>query len=211
MSQRRNVSESELHEEPQAAETPRAANAIPEQRILDAARDLLLAVGMRRMSMADIARRADISRATLYRRWPNVRAVVAALVTREFTTFAAQVSAPAATGRESLVSAVTRLVGELRIHPLLRKVVDVDPEFLIPYLFHRTGATSDAQLELIEDAIRLGQADGSIRSGEPGMLARAVLLTAWSFTLSGPVFVADHAFPALDSELSVLLERYLAP
>lgn len=43
------------------------------------------------------------------------------------------------------------------------------------------------------------------------MLARAVLLTAWSFTLSGPVFVSAEAYPALDSELSLLLERYLRP
>ncbi|GAB3279363.1 TetR/AcrR family transcriptional regulator [Parasphingorhabdus pacifica] len=206
-----NESRFESDEEPAQAETPRAANSIPEQRILDAAYDLLLATGMRRMSMADIARRADISRATLYRRWPNVRAVVAALVTREFTTLAAQVESAAGTGRGSLVSAVTHVVGELRVHPLVRKIVDVDPEFLVPYLFHRTGATSDAQLGLIEDAIRQGQEDGSVRAGSRGMLARAVLLTAWSFTLSGPVFVPEHAFPELDGELSLLLERYLAP
>ncbi len=38
------------------------------------------------MTMADIARHAEVSRATLYRRWPNVQAVVAALMTREWTT-----------------------------------------------------------------------------------------------------------------------------
>lgn len=190
---------------------PRAVNAIPEQRILDAAYDLVLAVGMRRMTMADIARRADISRATLYRRWANVRAVVAALVTREFTAYATQISATEGNGRDTVVSAVTHVVGELRVHPLVRKIIDVDPDFLIPYLFHRTGATSNAQLDLVETAVRSGQNDGSVRLGEPDMLARAVLLTAWSFTLSGPVFVSAEAYPALDSELSLLLERYLRP
>lgn len=197
-------------EPPGEVEAPRAANAIPEERILDAAYDLLLAIGMRRMSMADIARRADISRASLYRRWPNVRAVVAALVTREFSALATQAPSMAGTGREAVVSAVTHLVGKLRVHPMVRKIVDVDPEFLVPYLLHRTGATSDAQLAMIEDGIRRGQRDGSIRAGEPAMLARSVLLTAWSFTLSGPVFVPEGAFDALDAELALLLERYLA-
>ena len=40
-------------------------NAIPEGRILDAAYDLLLAVGMRRMTMADVARRAEVQHALI--------------------------------------------------------------------------------------------------------------------------------------------------
>jgi hypothetical protein len=37
-----------------ADEPMTAANAIPEERILDAAYELLLAIGMKRMNMADI-------------------------------------------------------------------------------------------------------------------------------------------------------------
>src|SRR5664279_6593891 len=69
----------------------RAPNSIPEKQILDAAYGLLLAVGMRRLNMADIARSASVSRASLHRHWPNVNSVVGALVTREF----AAVTAPA--------------------------------------------------------------------------------------------------------------------
>src|SRR4029450_1121570 len=75
-----------LSQRSRAEHRPTAANAIPEQRILDAAYELLLAAGMRRMTMADIARHAEVSRATLYRRWPNVQTVVAALMTREWTS-----------------------------------------------------------------------------------------------------------------------------
>lgn len=194
-----------------SAVSPRPANVIPEDRILDAAYEMLLAVGMSRMGMADIARRADISRATLYRRWPNVRAVVAALVTREFGALAEQVGSPTEHGREAVVGAVVRAVGELRTHPLVRKIVEVDPEFLVPYLLHRLGTSTANHLALLDGAIRSGQADGTIRAGDPGLLARAVLLTAYSFTLSGPVLVPKEQFPALDAELSVLIERYLAP
>lgn len=187
-----------------------AANAIPEERILDAAYEQLLAVGMRRLNMADIARQADVSRPTLYRRWPNVQALLAALVTREFTALVTHPSVPGASGRAVVVETVVGAVGRLRTHPLLRKIVDVDPEFLVPYLLHRRGTSSDRQLALIEAGVRAGQADGSIRAGAPGMLARAVLLTAWSFTLTGPVFVAPNRYRALDVELSELIDRYLA-
>lgn len=69
---------------------------------------------------------------------------------------------------------------------------------------------------MLEAGLRAGIADGSIRPGDPALLARAVLLTAWSFTLTGPVFVdapegAGAAVDRLDEELRLLLDRYLAP
>ena len=193
-------------------EPPRAANAIPEQAILDAAYDLLLAVGMRRITMADIARQAEVSRATLYRRWPNVQAVIAALMTREFAELArGMADSPGRDGRAALVAGVVHAVAAVRVHPLLRKIVDVDPEFLLPYLVQRRGATADRQLALLEGAIRRGTADGSIRAGDPAMCARAVLLSAWSFVLTGPVLVNQRQYRALDHELAEMLDRYLAP
>ena len=204
VSQRRNSTD--------VLEPPRAANAIPEEAILDAAYELVLAVGMRRVTMADIARQADVSRATLYRRWPNVQAVIAALMTREFAQLArGMADSPGADGRSALVAGIVHAVAEVRAHPLLRKIVDVDPEFLLPYLVQRRGATADNQLALLEAAIGRGTDDGSIRAGDPAMRARAVLLAAWSFVLTGPVLVDKRQYRALDHELAELLDRYLAP
>ncbi|MCC9308379.1 TetR/AcrR family transcriptional regulator [Kitasatospora sp. RB6PN24] len=188
-----------------------AANAIPEERILDAAYELLLAIGMKRLTMADIARRAEVSRATLYRRWPNVRAVIAALVTREFAAVVDRARLPEGPSRTRVTSTVVHLVGELRTHPLLRKIIEVDPDFLVPYVFERRGTSTEMQLALVRAGIEQGQDDGSIRGGDAAMLARSVLLSAWSFTLTGPVLVAPSEYAALDAELSELIDRYLAP
>lgn len=187
-----------------------AANAIPEDVILDAATALMTKVGIRRTTMADIARAADVSRATLYRRFPNVEAIAAQVTTREFERVVA--TAPLAdgpTGRESLVATVVHVVRAARAHPLLQRIIDLDPEFLMPNLLHRSGRTSRGQLALIVGFLTAGQATGEIRDGDPERLATTVLQMAWSFALTGPVFV--EAPETLDSELSDLLERYLRP
>jgi AcrR family transcriptional regulator len=193
-------------------------NAIDENTILDAAYDLLLSVGMQRMTMADLARHAGISRATLYRRWGSVREVVAALTTREWTALvsSAPLVDPGESTRRQLVDTVVAMVRDIRVHPLMRKIIDVDPEFLLPYLLRRRGANTDQQLDLLESGVKAGMADGSIRQSDTGTMAKAVLLTAWSFTLTGPVLVeATHGtgprLDALDAELRDLLDRYLAP
>jgi AcrR family transcriptional regulator len=184
--------------------------AIPEERILDAAYDLVLAVGMRRMSMADLARAAGVSRATLYRRFPNVDAVVAALTTRELAAIVARAFArPAKDTRTTVVRGIVGTVQAVREHPLTRKIIDVDPEFLLPYLVERRGTSTAAQLDVLTEALRTN--DGSIRRGNRAAQARALWLAAWSFALTGPVLADDAVgLDALDRELRAMLDRYLA-
>jgi AcrR family transcriptional regulator len=189
-----------------------ATNAIDEERILDAAYQMLLAVGMRRMTMADIGRRAGVSRATLYRRWPNVRAVVAALMTRESAAVvAACFDVPGGSARDRLVEGMVSAVRRTREHPLLRKIVEVDPEFLLPYLLERRGSSTDAQLAAIEHVVRAGHLDGSVRPGDPPWQARALLLAAMAFVLSGPIMAAPGEREPLDAELRQMLDRYVTP
>ncbi|SEM05642.1 TetR/AcrR family transcriptional regulator [Streptacidiphilus jiangxiensis] len=197
----------------------RAANAIPEEQILDAAHRLLLTIGPQRMTMADLARQAGVSRATLYRRWGSVREVLATLTIRAWTELAEQAfpaEARAEVTRAQIVDGVVTLARSIRTHPLLRTIVETDPEFLTPYLLNRRGTNTDHQLALLELALAAGMADGSVRREDPTVLAQAVLLTTWSFTLTGPVLAgaADGTGPAvdrLDDELRHLLDRYLAP
>ncbi|MBU7598101.1 TetR/AcrR family transcriptional regulator, partial [Streptomyces sp. P38-E01] len=203
---------------------PKPANAIPEEQILDAAYELLLAIGMQRMTMADIARYAGVSRATLYRRWGGVREVVGALITREWAALSQDVTSRieaqppvAANGARSLlVATVVEMARRIRTHPILRKIVDLDPDFLLPYLLRRRGTSTNEQLELLEGGVRAGMEDGSVRTGAPGLLARSVLLATWSFTLTAPALVdapdgAGAELDRLDAELTLMLDRYLSP
>lgn len=184
---------------------------IPEEQILDAAYDLVLAVGVRRLNMAELGRAAGVSRATLYRRFANVDAVVAALTTRELGRLAEQAFTRRGKDvRSTVVGAIVAMVQAVRVHPLTRKIIDVDPEFLLPYLVRRRGTSTDAQLDLLTQALR--NSDGSIRRGNRTVQARALWLTAWSFALTGPVLTDDSIrIGALDGQLRAMLDRYLAP
>ncbi len=139
--------------------------------------------------------------------------MIAALVTREWSKIAADSVAatddPATTARARGVAAIVAVARATRAHPLLRKIIEVDPEFLLTYILRRTGTSTREQLALIEQGLRAGAADGSVGPGDIQMRARAVLLTAMSFVLTGPVLTED--LDALDDELAVMLDRYLAP
>lgn len=194
-----------------------AAHGIETDRILDAARELLIAEGLPRLTMTAIAARAGVSRATLYRRWENVTGVVADVSTREWnrlTQHAAQTARGSA--REQVVRTVVQVVREMRSHRLLRVLIDESPEFLTPYQVQRQGQVTAFHLATIEDAVREGFADGSIRSGEPVAIAQAVLLMSWSFVTTAPGILGlrDGVGPeldALDDELTLALDRFLAP
>src|ERR1700761_3872683 len=55
----------------------KAGHGQTENTILDAAAACVLAYGVRRTSLSDVARQAKVSRPTVYRRWPDRRGLVA--------------------------------------------------------------------------------------------------------------------------------------
>ncbi|MQY10491.1 putative HTH-type transcriptional regulator [Streptomyces sp. RB5] len=186
--------------------------------MLDAVRDCVLAVGVRRTTLTDVARRAGVSRMSVYRRWPDVRALVGDLMTREWLAAAAG-ARPAdddpRPARERLVEGLTDGARALRAHPLFRKIIDVDPELLLPYMLDRRGASQDALLEQLADTLRVGHADGSVRTDDPVRQSRVVLLIVQSFTLSLRTMTDDSdpllATEAFEDELRLVLERTLLP
>ncbi|WP_328862680.1 TetR/AcrR family transcriptional regulator [Streptomyces sp. NBC_00306] len=198
--------------------TPIRHNHSDGDAVLDAARDCVLAVGVRRTTLTDVARRAGVSRMTLYRRWPDVRTLVGDLMTREWIAVA-QGALPqaddAAPTRDRLVDGLAAGAQAFRAHPLFRKIIDVDPELLLPYLLDRRGATQDALLELIVTAVEEGQADGSLRRDHAVRQARSLLLVVQGFTLSLRTMTDDSepdlTAAAFQQELRTVLERMLAP
>ncbi|GGT34284.1 TetR family transcriptional regulator [Streptomyces kurssanovii] len=198
--------------------TPIRHNHSDGDAVLDAARDCVLAVGVRRTTLTDIARRAGVSRMTLYRRWPDVRTLVGDLMTREWIALAVGAMPAPESGtpaRRRLVEGLVAGVTAFRAHPLFHKIIDVDPELLLPYVLDRRGASQDALLGLIAGGLAEGHADGSVRRSHPDRQARSLLLVVQSFTLSLRTMTEEDepelADTAFLEELRTILERTLTP
>ncbi len=182
---------------------------------LDAARACILDVGWRRTTLTEVARRAGVSRMTIYRTWSDMPRLLGDLMTREWGNVVATiVDGPDATGSpaDRLVTALAGGVRALRDNELFVRIVELDPELLLPYLLSRRGRSQDAILGLVEDWVRAGQKTGDVRTGDPVTIARALVLATHGFVLSAHTMVDDSASEeALDAELVAVLTRALAP
>jgi AcrR family transcriptional regulator len=178
--------------------------------ILDATRNSVLDFGIRRTTLTDVARRAGVSRMTVYRRYPDVDAILRDLMTREFGDAMAEIAqrVGGADGRERVIARILAAVDAFRDSPLMTKIVEAEPELLLPYVLGRMGETQRAAIALIVGDLADGQADGSIRAGEPRVMAQSLLLVTQSFVLSSGI-AEDVSQPALRAELEHVLDAML--
>ncbi len=182
-------------------------------QILDAARATVLDFGVSRTTVAEVARRAGLSRMTVYRRYPDGAALMRALMTREFGALLAAAQAQAdggATARQRLVGAATRTVDGLMTHPLMLRILELEPELLLPYLTERIGRFQQLARGAVRATIVDGQEDGSIRAGDPGALAETCEYAARGIVLAARSLSPRQRAVAL-AELAALLDAYLRP
>jgi AcrR family transcriptional regulator len=194
--------------------TRQAAARVADDVLLDAARLCVLAVGVRRTTLAEIARTASVSRMTLYRRFPDVGSVLTALMTREFGGLMREASAEGlemSMARERLVISTAAAVGALSANELFRTLLEVDPELVLPYIVKRLGATQRLAESVILALLAAGHADGSIRKAEPTAQARSILLVAQSFAFSLRSATADVDEATLLDEFRHVLDATLRP
>lgn len=100
------------------------------QRILDAAVAEAAAVGLQRITVEDVVRRAGVSRMTAYRRYPRRDDLVEALVRRETQRFLAAVADAIETAEdpnEGVAEAFIAAVSFAREHPMLRRAGQGEP------------------------------------------------------------------------------------
>ncbi len=186
-------------------------NRSPRDGYLDAARECILDVGWRRTTLTEVARRAGVSRMTIYRAWADMPTLLGDLMTREWTDVVAA-QPTSGTRAEDVAEALLATVRALRDNELFVRIVELDPELLLPYLLARRGRSQEAIAALLAARIREGQQAGTVRPGNPDLLARALLLAAHGFVVSAQTMVDDDVTEAdLDDELRHLAAQALAP
>jgi len=181
-----------------------------EDRILDAAAACVLANGVERMTLTDIARRARVSRPTIYRRWPDIRHVVADLLTARIAGVLDEVPT-SGVGREALVERIVAVAEHLRRDEVVLSVLHNAPNMAIVYITQRLGTSQQILIDALSHAIKLGQDQGSVRAGDPRQLAAMCLLITQSAIQSAQMVAPILDAQALTVELSHSLNGYLKP
>ncbi len=179
-------------------------------RILEAAAYCVTAYGIDRVTLAEIARRARVSRPTVYRRWPDTRSIMAALLTSRIVAVLDDVPAQGV-GREALVNRVVAVAQRLRRDDVVMSVLHSAPELAMIYIAERLGTSQQILLDAVAGEIKLAQEEGSVRDGDPRQLAAMCLLITQSTIQSGQIVAPILDADALAVELAHSLNGYLKP
>ena len=181
---------------------------------LDTARECILDVGWRRTTLTEVAKRAGVSRMTIYRAWPDMGSLLGDLMTREWVGIAAatRVAAADTTTPDGIAAAALSTVRALRDNELFVRIVELDPDLMLPYLLDRRGRAQEALIEILAAEIASGQESGAIHGGDPVLMARALMLTGQGFVFSALTMTDDRvSLDLLDGQLLHLVSSSLAP
>ena len=183
------------------------SNAPVQDRILAAAASCVVDFGVERVTLAEIARRAGVSRPTVYRRWPDTRSVLAALLTSHITEALAEVPVRGS-GRTAIVDRVVAVAERLRNDDLVMAVLR--SELALVYIAQRLGSSQHMLIDALASDLHAAQRDGTVRSGDPRQLAAMVLLITQSTIQSAQIVRPILAAEALAAELAYSLNGYLS-
>ena len=126
-------------------------------RILRATLEQAELVGIRRMTMPDVARRSGVGRATLYRRFPSKSALIEAMVltvARDYLDGNQQARAQGETLEDKILFGTVFAIQFLRNNRLLRKLMRTEPETLLPSLTIDAAAIIDFTTEHSANLLR---------------------------------------------------------
>jgi AcrR family transcriptional regulator len=197
------VKQQEQPKHPQPAASPGTR-----ERILDALVEHVSQVGMHKLTMDDIARRAGLSRVTLYAYFQNKHEIVRAAALRELERFLAElerVSGGFPEGEQRLVKTFAHACRYLREHPLVQRMIRSEPELLATYAARETPAIPLAR-EWVSDKLAQSHT-GELSAAEREQAAEVIVRAVHSL-----VIAPESAF-SLDSPSGPerYVERWILP
>ena len=178
------------------------------RELLDAALLEASAVGLRRLTVEEVVRRAGVARMTAYRRYPKRDDLIRALVLREMRRFLAAVAAGVAGAErpeEIVAEAFVAAVAFARTHPGLRRVPETDTGGFIEAVAADGGRIFEMGVGFIAAQV------AALRPDMPAQQVR------WVADTCGRLFITYVAIPPTDpdagseDELRRFANRILTP
>jgi len=197
-----------LHE--LTAEAPAHDQDAMQRRIIEAAYELFVTFGLRRTTIEDIAKRAGVGRPTVYRRFGDKDTIVHAVLTRESRRLIMNVGAQVEQVRPAsrlLIQSFVIGVRTVSRHPLLQRLLDSEPELILPYLTLRAGPLIEIGHLLTADFLQTLQQEGGLKRTQAEYLLEVL----------GRLFISIVITPSLrlraddDASLERLVQQFMEP
>jgi AcrR family transcriptional regulator len=194
-----------------------AKKAERERRILDVAAELLQKWGYKKITLEDIARVANVSKATIYLSWKTREALFIALIEREQTTLYREIMQRMEEDPEGMtLPGMARHVMIVTLkNPLMKALVLGDVEFLGELITHEYNtATYQAQMQGFIAILEFLRKHGMIRNDiDLREQATVVASVSWGFLLVDPLLPEEAKLSdeRMVEQIYLTLKRLLEP
>ncbi len=180
-------------------------------RILDAAYVQFSRMGILRSTMEDVARRAGVSRITVYRRFATKDALVEHVIRREFRRYFDQFLVDIEQAGNAADRVVLGFVSSLRAirgNPLIGGLIAAEPDLLLPSMINDGGQTLAAVRQFVAGQLRAEQRAGNMAKDlDPDLVAELMVRVSASFlTIPSQIIDLDD-----DEQLAAVARQFLVP
>jgi AcrR family transcriptional regulator len=180
-------------------------------RVLDAAYDQFCRMGIQRSTMDDVARKAGVSRITVYRRFATKNALVEQVVRREFRRYFDRFLIDieqAETAADRVVLGFVSSLRAIRSNPLIGGLMTAEPDLLVPSMVNDGGRTLATVRQFVAGQLRHEQRAGNVPSDlDTEFVAEMMVRISGSF-----LAIPSHLIDLDDDEqLAAVARRFLVP
>lgn len=179
-------------------------------RVLDAAYEQFARLGIRKSTMDDVARRAGVSRITVYRRFATKDVLVEHVVRREFRRYFDQFLVDiqrAETVADRVVLGFVSSLRAIRRNPLIGGLIETEPDLLVPSLIS-DGRTLATVRQFVAGQLRREQHAGNVSNELDTELVAEMMVRISTSFLAIPSHVIDLDD---DEQLAAVARRFLVP
>ncbi|MGW0683917.1 TetR/AcrR family transcriptional regulator [Streptomyces sp. NPDC002754] len=180
-------------------------------RLLDAAYEQFCRMGIKRSTMADVARLAGVSRITVYRRFDTKEALVEHVVRREFRRYFEQFASEiqgADTVADRVVLGFVSSLRAIRHNRLIGGLMAVEPDSVVPSMTIDGGRTQYVVQQFVAGRLRAEQRAGQVAAGvDVDVVAEMMVRICTSFLV-----VPSHVIDLDDDErMREVARQFLVP
>lgn len=172
-------------------------------KIIAAARVCLIRNGMR-TTITDVARRAGVSRPTVYRKFFTLEEIISETLTQEMVGMLGDVANPTST--KEFIEIIVDVTNRVRRNELMRAILSEEPELLVTYQFHRLGRSQLAIIDVLERMLR---ALTGLSSENPKQQALFILMLVQSVAFMANTVSEYFDDASWKEELRKMLKGYL--